>query len=227
MDRLPEPRRSTTTARAAARAARSGTTGGCGTSRSRASRRSPSMPLKLASYIGFATAARRVRLRRVRRRQDASSTATRSRGYPTLVVARAVPGRRPADGARHHRRVPGADVHRGQAAPALPRAARAAGRRFRPRRGRARTAVPVALDLTARGSSGSSGRCSPASSSCASRRSARTRCPTRPSRATPRSRARCSRPATGWCRSSTTACRSGASRRCPSGCPRRPCPCSA
>ena len=48
--------KSSTTATAATPARPSGTTGGCGTSRSKASRRSRSVPLKVASYVGFATA---------------------------------------------------------------------------------------------------------------------------------------------------------------------------
>ncbi len=66
--------------------------------------------------------ARRVRLRRQGDRQDAAVRRP-GRGLSDAGRARAVPRRPAADGARHHRRVPGAHVHRGQAAPALPRPA--------------------------------------------------------------------------------------------------------
>ena len=64
---------------------------------------------------------------------------------------RAVPGRAAADGARHHRRVPRPHVHRGEAAPALPRAAATCRRHGRSRRRPPPTrAGDMAFRLTAR-----------------------------------------------------------------------------
>ena len=44
------------------------------------------MPLKVASYIGFATALVGVRLRRLLHRQDAGPSAIPFAGFPTLVA---------------------------------------------------------------------------------------------------------------------------------------------
>ncbi len=78
------------------------------------------VPLKVASYVGFADRARCLCVRRVRDRQDAALRRAGSR-LPDAGRPGAFPGRAPVDGAGDHRRIPGPDVHRGQATPALSR----------------------------------------------------------------------------------------------------------
>ena len=143
VDRLSRAARSTTTATAATPARPSGTTGGCGISRSRASRRSRSCRSRSRATSASSTALVAFAYGVLRHRQDAALR----RPGPRLSDAdrgRAVPRRPATDGARHHRRIPGAHVHRGQAAPALPRPAMPAAARSRCRMPRSRGASSAA-----------------------------------------------------------------------------------
>ena len=78
-----------------------------------------SAPLKMASYVGLATAVYALALGRLRVRQGAAVRRPGGR-LPVADGDGAVPRRRAADRAGHHRRVPGAHVRRGQGAAAVP-----------------------------------------------------------------------------------------------------------